>query len=124
MNTHVASWFEIPVTDMQRAKNFYQTLLATTFKDDTMADFQFAIFEAEEGAVSGMLVLGEQYQPSSTGAVVYFNGGEDLSVPLERGLQNGASLIVPKTAIHDGDCGYFALLLDSEGNRIGLYSPT
>ncbi len=124
MNTHVASWFEIPVTDMQRAKNFYQTLLATTFKDDTMADFQFAIFEAEEEAVSGMLVLGEQYQPSSTGAVVYFNGGEDLSVPLERGLQNGATLIVPKTAIHDGDCGYFALILDSEGNRIGLYSPT
>lgn len=123
MNTHVASWFEIPVTDMQRAKNFYQTLLATTFKDDTMADFQFAIFEAEEEAVSGMLVLGEQYQPSSTGAVVYFNGGEDLSVPLERGLQNGATLIVPKTAIHDGDCGYFALILDSEGNRIGLYSP-
>lgn len=124
MSSNVASWFEIPVTDMQRAKNFYQTLLATTFKDDTMADFQFAIFEAEEGAVSGMLVLGEQYQPSSTGAVVYFNGGEDLSVPLERGLQNGATLIVPKTAIHDGDCGYFALLLDSEGNRIGLYSPT
>lgn len=123
MNTHVATWFEIPVTDMQRAKNFYQTLLATTFKDDTMADFQFAIFEAEEEAVSGMLVLGEQYQPSSTGAVVYFNGGEDLSVPLERGLQNGATLIVPKTAIHDGDCGYFALILDSEGNRIGLYSP-
>ncbi|WP_239650097.1 VOC family protein [Methylocucumis oryzae] len=104
-------------------KIFYQTLLAATFKDDTMADFQFAIFEAEEEAVSGMLVLGEQYQPSSTGAVVYFNGGEDLSVPLERGLQNGATLIVPKTAIHDGDCGYFALILDSEGNRIGLYSP-
>lgn len=124
MNTHVASWFEIPVTDMQRAKNFYQTLLATTFKDETMDAYQLAIFDAEEGAVGGMLVLGDQYQPSSTGAVVYFNGGEDLSVPLDRGLQNGATLILPKTAIHEGDCGYFALILDSEGNRIGLYSPS
>lgn len=124
MNTHVASWFEIPVTDMQRAKNFYQTLLATTFKDETMDAYQLAIFAAEEGAVGGMLVLGDEYQPSSTGAVVYFNGGEDLSVPMERGLQNGATLILPKTAIHEGDCGYFALILDSEGNRIGLYSPS
>ena len=124
MNTHVASWFEIPVTDMQRAKNFYQTLLATTFKDETMYAYQLAIFAAEEDAVGGMLVLGDEYQPSPTGAVVYFNGGEDLSVPLDRGLQNGATLILPKTAIHDGDCGYFALILDSEGNRIGLYSPT
>lgn len=124
MNIHVASWFDIPVTNMQRAKNFYQTLLATTFKDDEMNGLQMAIFASEEGAVSGMLVQGECYQPSSTGTVVYFNGGEDLNLPLDRGLQNGGSPILPKTPIHDGECGYFALLSDSEGNRIGLYSPS
>jgi predicted enzyme related to lactoylglutathione lyase len=124
MNTNVATWFEIPVTDMQRAKNFYQTMLATTFKDEEMNAYQLAIFAGDEGVVSGMLVLGEHYQPSQTGAVVYFNGGEDLSVPLDRALQNGGSLLLPKTPIHEGDCGYFALLLDSEGNRVGLYSPS
>jgi len=120
---NVATWFEIPVTDMQRAKNFYQNLLATTFKEETMNGYQLAIFDGEEGAVSGMLVLGEQYQPSQTGAVVYFNGGEDLSLPLDRAVQLGSKVIVAKTPIHDGDCGYFALISDSEGNRIGLYSP-
>ncbi|PPD48835.1 MAG: glyoxalase [Methylobacter sp.] len=124
MNTNVASWFEIPVTDMQRAKNFYQNLLATTFKDETMEAYQLAIFAADEGAVSGMLVLGEQYQPSQTGAVVYFNAGEDLNVPLDRVAPNGGGILLPKTPIHDGDCGYFALILDSEGNRVGLYSPS
>ncbi|MDD5274013.1 MAG: VOC family protein [Methylovulum sp.] len=124
MNTHVATWFEIPVTDMQRAKNFYQNMLATTFRDVAFEAYQHAIFASDEGAVSGMLVQGEYYQPSRTGAVVYFNGGEDLNVPLEKALQNGGAVILAKTAIPDGDCGYFALILDSEGNRVGLYSPS
>jgi predicted enzyme related to lactoylglutathione lyase len=121
---NVATWFEIPVTDLQRAKVFYQNVLQSTFKDEAMGDFQLAIFEAEQGAVSGMLVKGEHYQPSQTGAVVYFNGGEDLSGSLDRVIQHGGSVLMPKTPIHDGDCGYFAMFLDSEGNRVGLYSAS
>lgn len=124
MNNNLATWFDLPVSDMQRAKSFYQNVLHADFKDEDMNDFQMAIFNAEPGAVSGMLVLGEQYRPSQTGAVVYFNGGEDLSAPLERAQQHGGSVVVPKTPIHDGECGYFALFLDSEGNRVGLYSPS
>ena len=123
MNNNVATWFELPVTDMQRAKSFYQNVLQANFKDENIDSMQMAIFIAEQGAVSGMLVLGEQYQPSQSGAVVYFNGGEDLSAPLEKALKHGGNIVVPKTPIHDGECGYFALFLDSEGNRVGLYSP-
>jgi predicted enzyme related to lactoylglutathione lyase len=121
---NVATWFEIPVTDLQRAKVFYQNVLHSTFKDEAMGDFQLAIFDAEQGAVSGMLVQGERYQPTQTGAVVYFSGGEDLSSPLDRVVQHGGSVLMPKTPIHDGDCGYFAMFLDSEGNRVGLYSAS
>jgi uncharacterized protein len=123
MNNNVATWFELPVTDMQRAQSFYKNVLNADFKNEEMSGYQMAIFVAEEGAVSGMLILGEHYQPTQTGAVVYFNGGEDLSAPLERAVQHGGSVLHPKTPIHDGDCGYFALFLDSEGNRVGLYSP-
>jgi uncharacterized protein len=124
MNNNIATWFELPVSDMQRAKNFYQDVLQATFKDDEMGGFLLSIFEAENGAVTGMLVLGEHYQPSQTGAVVYFNGGNDLSDPLNRAVKYGGSVLVPKTPIHDGECGYFALFIDSEGNRVGLYSPS
>ncbi|QPK62420.1 VOC family protein [Methylomonas sp. LL1] len=124
MNNNVATWFELPVTDMQRAKAFYQEVLQASFKDETMSGYQMAIFNADEGSVSGMLILGEQYQPSQTGAVVYFNGGENLSMPLDRAVKQGSSVLVPKTPIHDGECGYFALFSDSEGNRVGLYSPS
>jgi predicted enzyme related to lactoylglutathione lyase len=121
---NVATWFEIPVADLQRAKTFYQNVLQTTFKDEAMDGYQLAIFDAEQGAVSGMLVKGEHYQPTQTGAVVYFNGGDDLSGPLRKVVQHGGSVLIPKTPIHDGDCGYFAMFLDSEGNRVGLYSAS
>ncbi len=124
MNNNVATWFELPVTDMQRAQTFYRNVLQADFKNEEMDGYQLAIFASEEGAVSGMLVLGEHYQPSQTGAVVYFNGGEDLSVPLDRAVKHGGNVLIPKTPIHDGDCGYFALFSDSEGNRVGLYSPS
>ncbi|MDF9391702.1 MULTISPECIES: VOC family protein [Methylococcus] len=121
--SNVANWFEIPVKDMARAKAFYQEVLKTTFKDEAMGSYQMAIFASEGPAVSGMLIAGEHYEPSQTGAVVYLNGGTDLSQPLQRAVEHGASVLVPKTPIHDGACGYFAQFLDSEGNRVGLYSP-
>ncbi len=124
MNNNIATWFELPVSDMPRAKAFYRNVLRAEFTDEEMNDMQMAIFTAEPDAVSGMLILGEPYRPSETGAVVYFNGGDDLSIPLALAEQHGGSVIVPKTAIHDGECGYFALFVDSEGNRVGLYSPS
>jgi predicted enzyme related to lactoylglutathione lyase len=119
---NIVTWFEIPVTDMQRAKDFYSKVMQIGFKDDDMDGFKMAIFDHEDTAVSGMLVQAEGYEPSKTGAVIYLNGGEDLSVPLERAVQNGAEILVPKTAINDGECGYFAQFSDSEGNQVGLYS--
>lgn len=121
--SNVATWFEIPVKDMARAKAFYQSVLQTTFKDEEMSGYQIAIFAHDLPSVSGMLIAGEHYEPSQTGAVIYLNGGDDLTPPLQRVVEQGGSVIMPKTPIHEGECGYFAQFLDSEGNRIGLYSP-
>lgn len=122
MNPNIVTWFDLPVTDMARAKQFYHAVFDVQFKDDQMNDMQMAIFEADSTAVSGMLVLADCYQPNATGTVVYFNGGDDLSQPLAKAEAQGAQVIVPKTPVHEGECGYFAILIDSEGNRIGLYS--
>ena len=119
---NVASWFEIPVTDKQRAKTFYQNILQANFKDEEANGYQMAIFVAEGPVVSGMLMLGPYYQPSQTGAVIYLNGGDDLNVPLQKVVEQDGNIILPKTPIHEGECGYFALFIDSEGNRVGLFS--
>lgn len=122
MINHVTTWFELPVKDMERAKAFYAKVLETSFEDDEMDGFKMSIFDHKEGAVSGMLVKADKYEPSTTGAVIYFNGGKELNDPLNRAVENGGEVVVPKMAIDEGKCGYFAQFLDSEGNRVGLYS--
>jgi predicted enzyme related to lactoylglutathione lyase len=119
---NIVTWFELPVTDMQRAKAFYSAVMETGFKDDKMDDFKMAIFDHKEEAVSGMLVEAKGYEPTKTGAIIYLNGGDDLALLLDRVVANGAEVLVPKTAINDGECGYFAQFVDSEGNRVGFYS--
>lgn len=119
---HLVTWSEIAVTDIERAMNFYKEVLGVNFKRETMDDFDYAMFEAEEDAISGALVAGECATPSADGTIIYLNGGDDLSEPLSRITRLGNQVVVPKTAIHDGESGYFAQFIDSEGNRVGLYS--
>lgn len=119
---NVTTWFELPVSDIERAKSFYAAVLQTKMIDEEMEGCRMAIFDHDEHAVSGMLISSEGYTPSATGAVIYFNGGDDLATPLARAVENGAEVIIPKTAIEDGAKGYFAQFKDSEGNRVGLYS--
>lgn len=119
---HILTWCEIPVTDIARAKAFYSEVFDVSFVDDTMGGYEMAMFSANPALVSGALVKGKDYNPTKTGAVVYLNAGEDLTPAMERAVHLGAEVFCPKTAIKDGDAGYFALVSDSEGNRIGLYS--
>lgn len=97
--SNVATWFEIPVNDLARAKAFYQNVMQTTFEEGEMGGCKMAIFAYDCPAVGGMLVQGEHYVPSETGVVVYLNGGDDLSQPLQRAMEQGSRVIVPKTAI-------------------------
>lgn len=121
---HMVTWSEIPVVDLDRAKNFYREVLGVEFKQEEMCGFQYAMFETEEEAVSGALVLGEGYKPSAEGSIIYLNGGKDLSEALSRITRMGKQVVLPKTAINDGEHGYFAHFIDSEGNRVGLYSQS
>ncbi len=119
---HIITWGEIPVTDMARAKAFYSEVFDVSFTDDQMEEFEMAMFSANPALISGALVKGPDYNPSKEGTIVYLNAGEDLTPALERAQHLGREVICPKTAIKDGDCGYFAQILDTEGNRVGLYS--
>jgi predicted enzyme related to lactoylglutathione lyase len=119
---HRAVWFEIPTTDLTRAMTFYSTVFEADFhvvKD--MGPMTMAVFNHEDGEVSGCLLHGEHAVPSATGSVVYFNGGDDLATPLGRIEQAGGTIITPKTLIAP-EIGYYAVFKDSEGNTVGLHS--
>ena len=116
----VAVWFDIPVTDMARAKQFYSNVFDYKFEDMNMDGMKMSMIVGDENDTCGMLVEGEGYVPSATGSIVYF-GADDLAPVLAKAVENGSDVYVPKTDIGEGK-GFFALLSDSEGNRIGLYS--
>ena len=113
-------YFEIPVTDMDRAIRFYTAVFNFTFKKDTIDHNQMALFPftAANGGISGALAKGEIYKPSINGTLIYFTTA-DIDQTLGLALQNGAELLYPKTA--NGPLGYVAEFKDSEGNRIALH---
>lgn len=113
------NWFEIPATNIERAAAFYSKVFGIEMHMMNMAGTQMAMFPAEGGG--GALVKGEDYNPSMNGSLVYLNGGDDLSQPLGNIEAAGGKVIVPKTHIGDG-MGYFAMFIDSEGNKVALHS--
>ncbi len=114
------TWFEIPTGDIQRATNFYETLLAAKmlpFPGDALRN----TFPSGEGAVGGCLIQRLQQKPGAGGTMVYLNVDGKLDDTLARAQTLESTVIVPKTQI-PGGFGYYACLIDSEGNHVGLHS--
>jgi len=116
-------WFEIPVADMARAKAFYEHLLGLELEERAMGPSRMAWFPMARDVVgaAGALVLGEGMNPSMEGALVYFTA-PDLDGALARAKEKGGEVLAGRTDI--GAFGFYGLIKDSEGNRIGLHSRT
>ena len=121
LQAHVPAWFEIPASRLDRAQKFYEAILGVQLKRENMGGGEMAIFPyGGEPNSSGALIQHEQIEPSVFGSTVYLNV-DDLRVVLARVHEQGGDTIVPRTELPDG-IGYFAQFIDSEGNRVGLFS--
>lgn len=118
---HALNWFEIPVSDFNRAKAFYEAVLGHAIQPMEMGPTMMGFLSSDQNAVGGAIVQGEGCTPSATGTMVYLNGGDDLAPMLARAASAGGTVVVPKTEIGNG-FGYFAHFMDTEGNKIGLHS--
>ncbi len=115
------NFFEIPVKNLDRAQTFYSTVLANRLERMEIAGQKMSMFPMGKTAVSGALVQAEGYVPSTEGSLVYLNANPDLSPALARVEAAGGKILLPKTEISP-EAGYFALLLDTEGNKVALHS--
>jgi len=116
------NWFEIPATDLERAKKFYETILGCEMPVTEAMGMKSAFFPADfqnEG-IGGCIIQGKFYEPSQKGSLIYLNAGEDLAIPLSKVEEAGGKIILPKTAI--GPHGFMAYISDTEGNKVGLHS--
>lgn len=118
---NAVNWFEIPATDLDRAKNFYETVFGYKLTNMEMGPTIMAMFPIEQGAANapGAIIKGEGYVPSHEGSMVYFSV-EDIDGTLSKISKNGGSVLNPKMGI--GENGFVAMFNDCEGNRVALHS--
>jgi uncharacterized protein len=117
------NWFEISVSDINRAKQFYETVFGIQMKQQEMMGMKMAMFPAEDmnGKVSGSLVESASHKPSTAGAKIYLNANPDMSIVLAKIDKAGGSIQMPKTRISD-EIGFMAFFTDTEGNAVALHS--
>lgn len=123
-STNTLNWFEIPVTDMERAIKFYSTVFDISLESLEFGGMPMAFFpyEPNSGKLSGALIKSEMHVPSaSDGPVLYLNADPDLADSLGKVEAAGGSIIMPKTQISEEN-GYMAFFVDTEGNRMAMHS--
>lgn len=118
---NLINWFEIPATDFSRAVTFYKAILGLEIKETEMFGTKMGFFPTDGKNVSGAIVQGEDYKPSSEGVIAYLNGGNNLQTVLDKVESNNGKVIVPKTQISP-EMGYFGMFIDTEGNKMAVHS--
>ncbi|WP_273567232.1 VOC family protein [Maribacter halichondriae] len=119
----MVGWFEIPVSNMDRAKKFYESVFDIKIGIHNLGGFIMGWFpmDSEKSGATGSLVQHEMYKPSLTdGPLIYFSC-KDVANELSRVEPSGGTIMQAKTEIGGGH-GYMALMKDTEGNRIALHS--
>ena len=120
--TSSIKWFEIPSADLDRATRFYEDVLGVKLTPDTMGPMKMSLFPADKEQPSGCVIQADGYRPSAESTTVYLNLRDDLTKPLGRVEKAGGKVLLKKTPLPD-DMGFFAQFLDTEGNRVGFFSP-
>ncbi|MCB1463150.1 MAG: VOC family protein [Nitratireductor sp.] len=117
---NAAVWFEIPVSDLAKAKTFYSKVLMTEFVDQNDGPNPMAIFaySGTENGVSGHLYPGRP-AAHGTGPTVHLPVPDSVEEGLARVTACGGKVLSPVIEI---PAGRFAYCLDPDGNSIGIFS--
>ncbi len=122
-------WFEIYVSDMARARAFYESMLHIRMQPlpapESMEDgtFEMLMFpsdmEHQAPGSGGTLCRMDGFKPSAGGTLIYFSC-EDCGVEASRVTAAGGQVFREKFSI--APYGFIALIIDTEGNMVGLHS--
>ena len=114
-------YFEIPVTDIERAEKFYTNVFNFKFEKEIIDNYEMSLFPFEEtkSGISGALAKGDVYKPTKEGVIIYFKT-ENIDSTLEKVLESKGKILYPKT-VNEKHGFAVAEFEDSEGNRIALH---
>ena len=122
MKHNMVGWFEIPVSNMERAKTFYESVFNIQIQVVDFGGLLMGWFpdRGEVVGAQGTLIKQDTYIPSKEGTLVYFIS-EDVQIELNRIVAAGGEIYQPKTQISP-EHGYMGAFIDTEGNRVALHS--
>jgi predicted enzyme related to lactoylglutathione lyase len=121
-------WFEIYVSDMVRARAFYETVFHFQMQpmpgpESMEGGFEMLMFpsdmEHQAPGCGGTLCRMDGIKPGAGGTLIYFSC-EDCGVEASRVAAAGGQVFREKFSI--APYGFIVLLIDTEGNTIGLHS--
>ncbi|MBY5992866.1 VOC family protein [Ferrimonas balearica] len=117
-------WFEIYVSDLDRAKAFYQQVFDTTLSQINPGvgggPEMWAFPWVDEGyGAAGAICHMEGVPAGANSTLVYFSC-DDCAVEESRVADAGGTLVRPKMSI--GEYGFISIASDPDGNMIGLHS--
>lgn len=121
MKSNPVIWFEIYVQDMERAKQFYESVLDLKLKklDGPGPEMWSFPMEVDRVGAGGMLTKMEGVPSGGNSTIVYFTC-EDCALEESRAVKAGGRIKQSKTSI--GEYGFMSLIFDTEANMIGLHS--
>ena len=121
MSDNPVGWFEIYVQDMPRAKKFYESVFQVKLEQLKMPEIEMWSFamQMDRMGAAGALVKMQGVPSGGNSTLVYFSC-TDCAVQAGRAVEYGGVIKNQKMSI--GEHGFIALVLDTEGNMIGLHS--
>ena len=119
--THRIAWFDMPVMDLNRARDFYSKVLDIEI-ETYGPDVPVAVMQHGPGDVAGCLYQDAGYEPSTQGALLYFTVEGRINEAVALAEANGGQVLEAVNSI--APHGYRAVVLDCEGNRIALHSES
>jgi uncharacterized protein len=117
----IFTYVAIPTENFERAFQFYSAITGGLMIKNENVPFPMAYFMDEDKNNVGHLFQLPDFRPSADGSIVYLELAKDLSETLAKIEVAGGYVIMPKTLIAPGK-GYWALFLDTEGNKLALHS--
>ena len=120
MKTFVA-FFEIPAIIMERAVQFYGTVFGEKLEIVEYGEEKMAFISFGNQHPVGCIFSLKGYQPTSNSITIsFYTENMDESLALVR--EAGGKIVTEPCETYEGAKDYFAYFLDSEGNRIGLFT--
>lgn len=120
-NVNPVGWFDLHVANLDRAKKFYEAVFNVKLTDLPIEWGKQSLFpfNHESPNISGALVEKVDFVPGSNNTVIYFETEDNISEE-QRVEKAGGKVVQSKMSI--GEFGFISILIDTEGNTVGLHS--